>query len=232
VPLTAIALLATLALVLPGGAAASQDRARWRRPLPGAVVGSFSFDSAAPYERGRRRGIDLLGSPGAPVVAACSGVVTHAGAVPRWGAGVTVLCGRLVATHLGLTRVAVRRGAAVRRGMLLGSLARRAILRLGARRAGVVHGYVDPEPLLGSERPWGAAPVGRPPMRRRPRPRTTRAARRVGLRPGPGAVRNAPSLAWAGLALVAAGAGGASGAVPRIRRRRAQRRAEASVAHR
>ncbi|HEU4976560.1 MAG TPA: M23 family metallopeptidase, partial [Baekduia sp.] len=115
-PRLATVILAALALVLPAGAgAASPDRGRWRRPLPGPVVGSFSFDPSSPYERGRRRGIDLAGEPGTPVLASCAGVVTHAGTVPRWGVGVTLRCGDLVATELGLTRTAVARGAAVAR---------------------------------------------------------------------------------------------------------------------
>lgn len=231
-PRIAFALLATLALVLPAGAAAaSPDRARWRRPLPGAVVASFSFDPSAPYERGRRRGTDFEGAPGDVVVAACSGVVTYAGAVPRWGRGVTLRCGGLIATELGLGRVAVRRGQPVLRGALVGRLARTGTLRLGARRRDAVHGYLDPESLLAADPPWGGAPAGPSPRRWAPRrdlPRVVRA-------PVPAAA-SAPASAWwpawVGLALVGGAVGGAWGGARHSRARRARRATEPVGAHR
>ncbi len=82
---------AALAVLDVGAAAATQ---RWRMPVPGAtVVGAFSFDRAAPYAGGQRRGVDVRGVPGARVVAACAGVVTYAGRVPGWGRGVSLRCG-------------------------------------------------------------------------------------------------------------------------------------------
>lgn len=225
-PLVAIVLLTALALVLPAGAGASPQHDRWRRPLPGAVVGSFTFDPAAPYVRGRRRGIDVVGRSGDAVRAVCSGRVTHAGRVPAWGRGVTLRCGPLVATELGLADVAVRRGDVVVRGGRVGGLGPRGVLRLGARRAGERQGYVDPERLLSDGRPWGPAPVA-PSVRRRfvrPAPRP---------RPAPVGGRHAqrvPWPAWLGLALVLAGAGGLSTGVRR--RRPGRRQVEAAVAGR
>jgi hypothetical protein len=86
----ALLLVAVLSLLLEGaGPPVAMAGERWRRPLPGgAVVGAFSFERSAPYVRGRRRGIDIAGRPGAPVLAACSGVVAHAGRVLRLGARV------------------------------------------------------------------------------------------------------------------------------------------------
>jgi hypothetical protein len=210
------------------GAAA---RERWRRPLPGgAVAGSFAFDRAAPYERGRRRGIDLRARPGARVLAVCSGVVTHAGRVPRWGWGVTLRCGGdgLVATELGLASVAVARDGWVVASAEVGRLASRGVLRLGARVAGRRHGYVDPAGLLSEGEGDGgpAGPAVAPPPRAAARlPRGTATAPRVAARPAvsmaaPAAAPAAPP--WpvpAGLALLATAATTTRTARERRRRR-------------
>ncbi|MDX6700986.1 MAG: Peptidase family [Baekduia sp.] len=197
---------------------------RWQRPVADATVArTFSFDPAAPYVGGARRGIDLAGRPGAPVVAACTGTVSYAGRVPRWERGVSVRCGRLVATELGLGAVGVRRGAAVAAGTVLGRLGARGVLRLGARRAGVRHGYIDPLTLMaGAGEP--PAPVAAPPAvapRAPSRPRVAPALRTPAdvprALPGGRADRRVPWAAWAGLGLLAAGAGG--GGVARRRRR-------------
>jgi hypothetical protein len=226
VPRILIVLIAVLPLALPASAAASGSPDRWQRPLPGATVSrTFSFDAAAPYERGRRRGIDLAARPDAPVFAACPGVVTYAGRVPGWGRGVTVRCGALVATELGLGTLTTPRGARVPAGALLGRLGARGVLRLGARRAGSRHGYVDPLALLDGPGPGAETPPPAlaPPPRRRvsvpPASPPTPAPREVPA--GVPAARAAPTAlpwtAWAGLGLLAAGAGG--GGVARHRRR-------------
>jgi hypothetical protein len=220
-----VLLVLVLAAALPGRAAASpQERGRWRGPLPGArVVAPFTFDLGAPYARGARRGIDLRGRPGRPVLAACSGTVTFAGAVPGRRRGVTLACGALRATELGLATVTVRRGARVRAGAPVGRLGSGGVLRLGARRAGRRHGYLDPATLLAGPPPATAPPAGRrtppPPVAR---PRT--AASPTGAAP----VR-VPWPAWAALALLTAGATGS--ATTRRRRRRAAR-ARRQAAHR
>jgi murein DD-endopeptidase MepM/ murein hydrolase activator NlpD len=85
--------LALLVIVLVGAfapltAAAEPvpDRAapaasRWTAPLPGDLVVTRPFDAPPhPYAAGHR-GVDLRGSPGAPVLAAGDGVVAFAGLV-------------------------------------------------------------------------------------------------------------------------------------------------------
>jgi hypothetical protein len=206
-----------------GAAEAAQ---RWRMPLARAtLVGPFSFERAAPYASGQRRGIDLRGVPGARVVAACAGVVTYAGRVPGWGRGVSLRCGGLVATELGLASASVARGARLWPGAMLGRLGPRGLLRLGARRAGVRQGYVDPLGLLsGGERfaPPVLAPRGGPAARPRspsglpatpvPSSRPVTAVRSVRTpHPMAAVAPRAPALswpAWAGLGLLAAAVGG------------------------
>ncbi len=217
------ALLAALALVLALPAAAPARQGHWQRPLAaGEVAGTFAFDPATPYARGQRRGLDLRGSPGAPVVAACAGRVTYAGRIPGDASGrrrgVSIRCGGLVATELGLGAVTVRAGAPVAAGLPIGHLGPAGILRLGARRAGHRHGYVDPGGLL---RGGGAAPPTLPPA---PRSRTPRGpgvpapARTPALGPSAAPVPALSPLAWAGVALLVAG--GAGGARTARRRRR------------
>jgi peptidase M23-like protein len=226
-PRTALALFAlvVLSVALEGtGTALASTGERWRRPLPGGtVVGSFSFERSAPYVRGRRRGVDLAGRAGQRVVAPCGGVVTHAGRVPAFGRGVSLRCGRWVATELGLAAIAVTRGAHVLPGATVGRLDATATLRLGARRAGDRHGYVDPLALL-AEAP-SLPPAVAPPARRSrrtgpprgaPAPHTTRA-------PAPAAAHRpaAPALpvpVLAGLALLTVGLAG--GGAARVHRRR------------
>jgi hypothetical protein len=229
--------VAVLSVVLEGvGSPAARAGERWRRPLPGgAVVGAFTYERSAPYARGRRRGIDLAGTPGQRVVAACDGVVTHAGRVPAFGRGVTVRCGRLVATELGLSTLAVRRGAVVLPGAVVGRLAAAGVLRLGARAARDRQGYVDPLALLRDETDPAVPRVAPPapgtrgrrvpgaPRTAAPAPQPVRTPRHL---PAPGvAARPAAALSrWpvlAGLALLCAGLLGGGGAeVARRRRRR------------
>jgi hypothetical protein len=224
VPSIAIVLVAAVALILPSPAAAFTRHDRWRRPLDGAtVIRTFSFDPAAPYVRGRRRGIDLRGRPGAPVLAACSGTVTHAGRVPRWGPGVTLRCGGLVATELGLGTLTVARGAPVLVGAPLGRLDTRGVLRLGARRASGRQAYVDPLALLGGAPSSPPAVAPPPPVRGRRAPGSPGSPGPLG-RPAlvPAPPREAPAAAsapthlpwpiWAGLGLLAVGAGGSTAA--------------------
>jgi hypothetical protein len=224
-PRTAPALFAAavLATVLAGaGPPAAMAGERWRRPLPGgAVAARFTFDRAAPYERGRRRGIDLAGRPGAPVLAACGGAVTYAGRVPGHGRGVTLRCGRLVATELGLGSVAVRRGARVLPGTRVGRLGAGGVLRLGARAAADRHGYRDPLALLDGAGPGGPS-VAPPATARRGRrggaPRPPRPAAAVPAAAAPVA-RGVPWPVVAGLALLAGGLVGGGAARARGRRR-------------
>jgi hypothetical protein len=218
-----VALLLGVAWALSGGGVVGHAAA-WRPPVGGAVIAPFDFDHARPYAAGRRRGLELAARRGEPVRSACGGEVTFAGRLPGGGLGVTVRCGSLAATHLGLAGAPVRRGARVRRGATLGTAAGGSV-RLGARRIGERHGYVDPAGLLASG-PSAAPPVVpvRSPPRRppaavpqplpAPRPLPTaepppaaqpppRRRRPVGApEPRAGAV---PLIAWAGLALLAIG---------------------------
>ncbi len=228
-----LALLVTLVTAGPAPAA-------WRAPVDGAVVRPFAV-GPSPYAAGQHRGVDLAVRPGASVRAACTGRVTFAGPVPGRGRGVSVRCGALVATHLGLAAVRVRAGAAVVAGTPLGPAAG-AHVQLGARRAGHRHGYLDPMTLLGarSTPPLGPAP----PARRRPRPAPRlrrvppagvrpapsarpRPARAPRVAPSPARVRPAPParvpvIAWVGLGLAAAGL--PLGALHRRRREAPSRR--------
>jgi hypothetical protein len=168
----AVALLLGVAWMLWGGGD-SVHAAGWRAPVDGAVIAPFDFDPARPYAAGRRRGLELAARRGEPVRSACGGEVTFAGRLPDGGTGVTVRCGSLAATHLRLASASVRRGAHVPRGASLGTAAGGSV-RLGARRIGERHGYVDPATLVagGPSVAPPAAPVAPPPppSQKPPRP--------------------------------------------------------------
>jgi len=238
------------ALVVALAAAAPADAAeRWRWPVRGEVVREFRA-GAHPYAPGQHRGLDVAARPGEPVRAACTGRVTFAGRVPDRGRAVSVRCGGLVATHLGLRSITARGGEGVASGETVGE-ARGGHIQLGARRAAERNGYVDPRRLLTSSPsvPIGPAPARprRDPGRGRPRaepprvgaPDTARRgeAARVGApdtarggeaaRVGApdtarvGEAPRVPALAWAGLALVLAAVPLGGAGVARGRRRRA-----------
>jgi hypothetical protein len=212
-----LAFAALILLAVPSRA----DGAPWRWPVRGEVLTPFAV-GANPFAAGQHRGIDIAARPGAPVAAACTGRVTFAGRLPGRGHGVTVACGTLVATHLELARVAVRRGDVVRAGGVIGAAAASHV-QLGARRAGRRFGYVDPLALLGPDPPppLGAAP------RRPVAPRGSPPALPQPVRaPQPAAAPapRAPVLAIAGLALLAAGI--PLGGLARRRRRSARTAAD------
>ena len=221
-----------LVLVVPRGAAGATGGAGWRWPLRGPVLGAFHVSPRAPFARGQRRGIDVAAGPGAVVRAACPGRVTFTGALPHRGLAVSVRCGQLMATYLGLGRLAGRAGARVASGDALGTLGATGRLRLGARRASDPRGYVDPLLLLAD----GAPPLRVPPAgpaprgpRRRPLAPTRPAPRPIApaTPPAPGSAATPHRLPWPAypaLALVASAlpVGGL------VRRRR--RRTGASVA--
>lgn len=221
-----MALLVALALLAP--ISAPSAAADWRLPVDGEVTAPFAFDRGSPYAAGQRRGVEIRARPGAPVRAACGGRVLFAGAVPDRGRAVTVRCARgaWVASHLGLGTTTVRVGRRVRRRTPLGTVGIAGIVRLGARREGERHGYVDPLALVGvpAGMPPPLAPAGR---RRTPRgdvpPRSPRPAPAVRPAAGPRDAARAgrvPVVAWVGLALLAAGT-----PLGVARRRRARRRA-------
>jgi hypothetical protein len=206
-------------LATPPAAAA----ARWHWPLRGELTGRFRVTPASPYAAGQRRGIDIAAAPGTAVGSACSGTVTYAGPVPRAGLGVTVRCGRLAATHLGLATVAVRAGSRVAPGTRLGAVGQEGRLRLGARVADRPSGYVDPLGLLAPD------PVPRPPLGGRPRARPAvpppLAVPSRGPAP-PAAPPPVPWPAWVGVGLLAAGL-----PLGALTRRTARRRRSAAAAH-
>jgi hypothetical protein len=211
--------LAALLAALLTLAVAAPARAAWRPPVDGPVTRGFD-PGRSPYEGGRHRGVDLAASPGSAVRAPCSGRVMVAGRVGASGLLVTLLCGRWRVTQLPMATVAVHRGSVAARGAVLGTVARsraHAGLHLGVRRDGTRFGYVDPLRFLRGGRPGSPAPVGRrgprapAGHRRAPLPlgsNPRRAAARVPAGSSPVLGGDlAPWPAWAGLALVLAGAG-------------------------
>ncbi len=225
--LAALSLTLLAALLLAPDAAAAwrppRSAATWRPPRPAAawrppvsapVARAFDL-GASPYAGGHHRGVDLLAPPGSPVRAACAGRVVVAGRVGVSGGVVTVLCGRWRVTVMPLATIAVRRGAAVGRGVRLGTLARsrdHTGLHFGVRRDGSRFGYVDPLRLLAPARPAAPPPLGRAP-RSRPRhvppllPLVVAPTPELTARVAAAAAPLAPWPAWAGLALALAGLG-------------------------
>ncbi len=137
-------LLGALLLLLSTTAAASPPRSPTDPPLPVIAVGTFRWPLAGldatgpptagrpgavarrflpppnPYGRGHR-GVDLVGSPGTPVLAAGDGVVAQAGTLAGRGVVSVVHPGGLRTTYEPVTaRVVV--GAPVARGTVLGTL--------------------------------------------------------------------------------------------------------------
>jgi hypothetical protein len=212
-------------------AALSAASPSWALPVDGAVAAGFRYDAARPFAAGARRGADLRAAAGSAVRAACSGRVSHAGAVPRWRVGVSVRCGRLVATHLGLRDPLVRRGERVDRGQRIGRVGPAGVVRLGARVRSERFGWVDPLALIAQPHPRGAplgpappssGPRSAPLPAARPSPRPTPRASRA--HSPPAAPRAAPVLAWGAAALVAAGLPLGPVLATRRRRRRAAAR--------
>ncbi len=175
--LRCLALSLTALLVSPLTSEASQ----WQWPLaePG-LRERFNFDRGHPYRGGARRGVNLSGQAGAKVRAVCSGVVSFAGLLPDGRRGVTLRCGNLAATELGLAQVDVSEGDALVAGQQLGSLGSDARLRVGARLASERNGYRDPLSLLAA--PPTSLPVAPLAPRGRRIPPPPRPAQRSGLR--------------------------------------------------
>ncbi|HEU4656998.1 MAG TPA: M23 family metallopeptidase [Capillimicrobium sp.] len=222
------ALLAAVWLCCWPLAAPGRAGAPWRAPVPGPVLARFAT-GPDPFAAGQRRGIDLRARPGERAVAPCAGTVTFAGPLPRRGDGVSIACGALTATILGLAAPTVDAGTAVAAGDQVGTAAGSRI-RLGARRSAQRFGYVDPERLLGASA--AGRPLAGPAARRGPGRgpsaapvRIPAAAPRWSPRPVPPRA-GVPLTAWIGLALLAV-------AVPvgaLAARRPARARAAAAVA--
>ena len=216
-------LLLVVAIVLTGAGPAP---AAWTLPVDGPVVGRFAV-GVDRFAAGQRRGVDLAAPPGARVVAPCGGRVAFAGSLPRFGLGVSLRCGRLTATVLGLGGEVPRVGAAVGRGDPIGRVGPGGRVRLGARVTRLRFGYRDPLTLMGADPAPRAPLVGPRGGARRPAPPAAAAAPGRAPAPAPApahasAPRDAapPTLAWIGLALIASALPG--GAIAwRIRRSRA-----------
>jgi len=204
-------------------------------PVSGDVMRGFDY-AGNPFARGHHRGVDLAAAPGTPVRAACGGRVLFAGQAGTAGRAVTVRCGRFNVTHLPLADVTTAAGARIPAGAPIGTagaVREHAGLHLGVRRASDRFGYVDPASLLRARRPpvppAGPRTVARrtapppshpPPLPSRPPPRAVPAPT-----PTEGSSPVAPWPAWAGLALLLAGAAGAGTAGRRRARRAAPARA-------
>lgn len=169
--LRSLSLCLAVLLVSPLAAAAEP----WRWPLEDhRLVSRFDFKRADPYRHGARRGVTFAAATGARVVSVCAGVVSFAGLLPDGRRGVTIRCGALSATELGLSSVEVERGQPVVAGQPLGLLTASRQLSVGARTTSERDGYRDPLGLFSSPPPAGTlAPLGR----RTARP--PRAARRA-----------------------------------------------------
>jgi len=197
--------------------------ASWHWPLRGSVQERFAYTPATPFARGQHRGITIAGPQGSPVRSACAGRVSFAGALPRRGAGVTVVCGALTASYVQLASLAVRRGDRVGVGDPLGRLGARG-LHLGARRTGRRWGYVDPLSLLAGDPPARPVPLVRAPRWRiGPRPLGPRPPAAPVLQRWPAPIAAAarpavPVVAWLGLGLLAAAL--PTLGIGRVRRRR------------
>ena len=212
--LRCLALALTALLVSPLASEASQ----WRWPLAEHQLRErFDFDRGAPYRGGARRGVTLSGQAGDSVRAVCSGVVSFAGLLPDGRRGVTLRCGSLAATELGLARIDVSRGDALVAGQQLGSLGSDALLSVGARLAGERNGYRDPLGLLAA--PPTSLPLAPLAPRGRRVPPPPRPALRTGSSAGNQPRPMTPWLlgaAWLGLGI----SGAAIGAGIALRERR------------
>jgi len=95
-------------------------------PLPGVAVVCRRFDvEQDPFSGTKKvhRGVDIAATPGTPVIAAASGIVTCSEETPVWGKRVAIEHGngfRTVYAHLG--SLTVVRGQKVKRGALIGTV--------------------------------------------------------------------------------------------------------------
>jgi len=207
-----LALSLTALLVSPLTSEADQ----WQWPLARhQLSGRFDFDRSDPYRAGARRGITLSGQPGAKVRAVCSGVVSFVGPLPDGRRGVTLRCGGLAATELGLQQSQVSGGETVIAGQPIGSLGPGALLSVGARLEDERNGYRDPLALL------AAPPTSLPLAPLAPRGRRIPPAPRPAPRAAPSAGTQAAApwllaAAWLGLGI----SGAAIGAGITLNRRR------------
>ncbi|MGZ4397962.1 MAG: peptidoglycan DD-metalloendopeptidase family protein, partial [Gaiellaceae bacterium] len=143
------------ALALAGPAQA------WSWPADGAVLATFRYDLAHPYEGGQHRGVDVAGEPGSTVRAAADGSVSFAGSVPGSGRVVTVQTpDGYAVTLVGLGSIGVSKGASVSEGQAVGTIDGAGNgespvphVHLGIRVESDPKGYVDPLSFLPARAP-------------------------------------------------------------------------------
>lgn len=140
----------------------------WPWPVIGEVVTAYR-NGDDPYAAGQHRGVDIAAPVGTPARAVVAGRVSFSGKLPDGGNVVTLRTsdGRYLISYLHLASRAVRRGAAIEVGKVLGetgTTGRRSIdlphLHFGVRRA-ATRAYLDPMLMLGE--PRLAAPVASSP---------------------------------------------------------------------
>lgn len=140
---------ATVAATASPARAADDDAAGWLRPVDGPVVRPFDAPESI-YGAGHR-GADLAAPPGTSVRAANDGVVSFAGSVAGTLHVTVAHAGGLRTSYSFLASVAVRAGASVARGDVLGTTGGvgpdhdASALHLGLR---VGDQYVDPMQLF------------------------------------------------------------------------------------
>lgn len=163
-----LAAAAAAFLWLPSPAAALASEA-WAWPVEGAVITPYR-NGEDPYARGQHRGIDVAAAIGSPVVAATDGSVRFAGVAGSSGLTLSIRTsdGRFDTSYLHLSRIDVREGDRVSRGLRIGAVGatgRRSAaephLHFGVREAGTRHAYRDPLDFL--------PPIGPRPVRELPR---------------------------------------------------------------
>lgn len=156
---TLVAVAVLLSPALPAGAAAASEASGWSWPLLGEVITPYK-NGNDPYAAGQHRGIDIAAPVGTPVHAIVDGRVSFSGTLPDGGLTVTVRSAddRHLVSSLHLASRAVTRGDAVRAGSLIGAVgmtgkrsATQPHLHLSVRLA-ATGAYVDPLPLLGTQR--------------------------------------------------------------------------------
>lgn len=166
----ALALTAALVPSAPSSVAAAADQ--WSWPLAGSPSIVRGFEPPPEPWLAGHRGVDLLASPGEPVLAAGAGRVTFAGRVGGVPA-VTVTHPDGRRTTYQPVLAAVVRGSTVRRGAILGRVSAggshclpRACLHWGLLLGS---SYLDPLSLVGADIEvrllplWSAQPTSAPP---------------------------------------------------------------------
>jgi hypothetical protein len=185
----------------------------WTWPVNGPVLQTFSFDPEHPYAAGQHRGIAIGADAGTPVLAAASGVVTFAGAVPTNGLTLTIQTGEGLAvslTHLG--SIGVARDARVVEGAVVGAVGPSGTpelatpyVHLGIRTASNDQGYLDPLDFLPvvtapapvkeppAPAPVKEAPVKEAPVKESPAPSSVAPATPAAVAPPAAATPAAPA---------------------------------------